>query len=349
MLHYWLVRWHYRLKKKPNTHLGTNSSVYTKNSASSSLYGFTTFTAPYQEITGTLLTGGQKWDDPDFDVPIGFNFKIYNDQNDTIVFSGGSFGTFDDPANDPVITLAAPMFEDLCDKAFDPNVDSEGDPGGTSAISYTTTGTVGSRTCVIQVKNAGFFGENDVNGTSTSVVNFQLWLYETTNDIEFRFGTTNILNPSDNLENPNGFLSGLAEDLDANSGLCTNSDVLYGPHNNPIKGLLNGVSNVITGQIQSGRVYRFARVNNFVGIDATVQLPEFSIYPNPARNTLFINGNQLSEAASVEFFDVTGKRVCSLPLKNQIDISAFKAGIYFMKICNAEKAVVFSNKLIIAD
>ena len=43
----------------------------------SNLYTFSTFTAPYVPITGASLTNGEKWDDLDFAVPLGFNFPLY--------------------------------------------------------------------------------------------------------------------------------------------------------------------------------------------------------------------------------------------------------------------------------
>ena len=108
--------------------------------------------------------------------------------------------SFDDLVNGNYLTTGSPIFEDLCDRAFNPNTDNEGDPGGISPISYTTTGIAGSRICKIQVSNAGFYGENNQNGTSVSFINYQLWLYETTNDIEFRYGSVSIQTPSLNFK-----------------------------------------------------------------------------------------------------------------------------------------------------
>ena len=185
--------------------------------------------------------------------------------------------------------LPPQYFEDLCDRAFLPMSSNEGDPGGISDISYSLTGTTGSRICMIQVNNAGFFGEIYANDTSKSFINFQLWLYEGTNDIEIHFGNVNIQNPNVNLANSMGFRCGLGEQVNLNSAANLSANVLSGISSSPLMvGLTSTLNEVVTGTIQSGRVYKFARVNpNATGIASSGIMQQFSLFPNPTSKMLY--------------------------------------------------------------
>jgi hypothetical protein len=319
--------------------------------APSNYYSFSTFTASYQNITGTIVSGGKKWDDLTDTIPVGFNFKLYDDQNDTIQFAGGSYFSFNDLLNGSYLTTGSPMLEDLCDRAYDPNVDTEGDPGGISNISYTTTGLPGNKICKIEVNNAGFYGENNANGTSVSSVNFQVWLYQSSNDIEFRFGATNIQNMPVNLTNSNGFICGLFDSLDYNTSLATKANMLNGIHSGPtMVGPNANFTDVITGTVQSGRVYKFSRNAMITSISQNPHFSNIHLYPNPAKDKLFINNiSQELNGSSVDFYDVTGQRIYSTRLSNEIDISSFSKGLYLVKVKTADGEVGLINKIIITN
>jgi hypothetical protein len=314
----------------------------------SPLYAFSTFTSPYNAISGTTVTGNQKWDDLSYGIPLGFNFTLYAQSGSNFIIGlGGQLFSFNNPDTDPYITLAAPMFEDLCDRAYDPNADSEGDPGGISHISYTTVGSPGSQICKIQVANAGFFGENDAFATSTSYVNFQIWLYETSNRIEFHYGNVNIQNPVDNLINgANGFVSGLADSVDVNTGNATSSNMLDGPYASPNVFPWNAnLTTYIAGAIDSGRVYRFDRV-----IATSLKINDLEtgiqIYPNPASDKLILKGVDLKNA-QITIYDVNGKINSGYAIgNNSVDVSGLKNGIYFLQIKSKDNTS--TRKIVIA-
>lgn len=68
------------------------------------------------------------------------------------------------------------------------------------------------------------------------------------------------------------------------------------------------------------------------------------IYPNPAQNTLHIQGNWDANA-TVQILDTLGKKLLSSSLQHEMDISNLPNGIYFVKFL--DKASVSSKKLII--
>ena len=338
-----------KISKKIKNTPTSERSVLT---APSNYYAFSTFTASYQAITGTSVTSaGTKWDEPTDTIHIGFNFKLYNAQNDSVQLQGGSYFSFDDLVNGNTLTTGSPMFEDLCDRAYNPNSDNEGDPGGISPITYTTTGTAGSRICKIQVSNAGFYPENNANSTSTSFVNFQVWLYETTNNIEFRYGSVSIQTPSLNLQNSTGFICGLMDSLDYNTSAAASANMLNGPYASPaMVGPNPNFTDVISGNITSGTVYKFTRNTLVTSISKVSVFGNISLFPNPAKDKLFISNisSELSNA-NIEFYDVAGKLIHTEKIASEINLSGFNKGIYFLKIKTATNQSAFINKIVITD
>ena len=73
-----------------------------------------------------------------------------------------------------------------------------------------------------------------------------------------------------------------------------------------------------------------------VGIETEIASSEFSIYPNPAEDVLTIELNAIGNK-TVEITNMNGQVVEKLNFsetKNQVSISNFQAGVYFVKIHN---------------
>jgi hypothetical protein len=339
-------------QNKAHKNLFGNSTARSVSSAMpvNPMYSFSTFTSAYNAISGTTVSGGQKWDDLNYTIPIGFTFTLYTQSSNSINIGwGGQLLTFNDPDVGPNVTFLAAIFEDLCDRAYDPNVDNEGDPGGVSPISYTTVGTAGNRICKIQIANAGFFGENDLYATSTSSVNFQMWLYETSNRIEFRYGSMNILNPSDNLYNGvTGFVTGLAESVDVSTGNSVSSNMLDGPYVNPnVVPWSSNIDTYVAGAVDNGRVYRFDRSVSASLSNIDPNEKEINIFPNPASTFITLSNVELNHAR-INIYDLCGKQIKldHSASNNTIDVSSLGNGTYFVHIADKEKVSV--RKLVIA-
>jgi hypothetical protein len=299
---------------------------------SSTLYTFSTFTAAYQTITGTSVTNGLKWDEPEHTISLGFPFKLYNKTAST--FNGGSYVTDDNAA--PLLTAASPFFEDLCDRSYTSS-SNEGDPGGVSPITYTVSGTVGNRIARIQISNAGFYGEIGTATLNPSFTNFQIWLYETSNIIEFRFGPTSISNLASNFTlGSQGFICGLFEDCDFTNS-PNNSNMLNGSVGSPTQtgfDLSNIPSTIpsITGQNNlNGRVYRFT----YNGLSTRIAFNElnevFTVYPNPVKEYITIKSNNANNINQVSVCDLNGKVILSEKAET-INLTNLVAGIYLLKI-----------------
>ncbi|WP_400080510.1 T9SS type A sorting domain-containing protein [Winogradskyella sp. R77965] len=70
----------------------------------------------------------------------------------------------------------------------------------------------------------------------------------------------------------------------------------------------------------------------------TNESPELSIYPNPAKDKVYILSN--SPIDSIEVYDILGKRVKMLKGINEVDVYDFNSGIYLFKIWIADKVQI---------
>ncbi len=119
-------------------------------------------------------------------------------------------------------------------------------------------------------------------------MNFQLWMYEGSNTVEFRYGPSSINNPAESFEGETGPQVSLLtsfnidlQQLDDNgyflSGNPVNPTVITLTPADPI------VLSYLQGMMPNGTVYRFLRqplsVEDFSQKD-------FQIYPNPASEYL---------------------------------------------------------------
>ncbi|MEI6852317.1 MAG: T9SS type A sorting domain-containing protein [Bacteroidota bacterium] len=89
--------------------------------------------------------------------------------------------------------------------------------------------------------------------------------------------------------------------------------------------------------VGNGAIFKFT---NTTGIkDNELSNEDITIYPNPAKTNLYING--LSTSAIVEVYNISGKLLLLKPLYDQtIDISSLETGLYFIKFTTKEGCVV---------
>lgn len=113
-----------------------------------------------------------------------------------------------------------------------------------------------------------------------------------------------------------------------NSGAVSNTDLIYSvgelfviPTNN---------NEINSGTIGSVSIIEF----NALSIDEIQTAEKFRFYPNPTKNTLFLEARNL-DLKSIWIYDATGKLVIKNSiLNNKVDVSALQTGIYLVKINN---------------
>jgi len=215
-------------------------------SVQSFLYNFSSFTDTYTELTGgTSLNEGEVWDDPFYFMPLAFPFLINGNEVGELEFYGGG-SLMRAPTEDPLVyNYIFPFEADLIDRGSFGNT-------SLSPISYTVEGTPGNRIQKMQFKNAGSYTEMDFNGTLDMYVNFQMWLYEGTNTIEFHFGPSFINDPDLFYDDYPGPLSGTA-DYNEDDDVITNAHFITGAAGNPS---LSEDPTFVIGTPSDGMVYR---------------------------------------------------------------------------------------------
>ena len=99
-------------------------------------------------------------------------------------------------------------------------------------------------------------------------------------------------------------------------------------------GDLTAMNAVLTGDVQ----------DTTLGVDEFSVETQISIYPNPVKNTLYINHQNLN-LDKVSLYDVFGKLVIDADQSHVVDVSQLNAGLYFVRIQVNDQALV--KKLII--
>jgi len=80
-----------------------------------------------------------------------------------------------------------------------------------------------------------------------------------------------------------------------------------------------------------GKLFFGAVCDNIAGIDDNI-LSKISVFPNPATDVITLSMPESVELQSIAVFDVLGSLVSNEIVNNQIDVSYFKQGVYFLTL-----------------
>lgn len=306
-------------------------------------YQFQKTTEAYQNLSNSIsLNNGTQWDEPDYQIDLGFTFHIFGNEINRLYMNDGMGSAFynlsledmDFSSLPSAVLIFSPLFTDLNDPCYSEgddygkNVRGEGDPGGCSNLSYLIEGDAGNRIFKFEWNNASLYGLNQM-----ATLNMQVWLYENGDVIEYRFGENNI--PAEFLEviTADGHLIPLIESI----SLTTESGVagiLSGDPANPTFQTLDATEidesaetlYGFTSMPASGTVYRF--VPDGVGIQDHNNI-HVTLSPNPVQDLLTISG---AENAQIQIFDILGNLVLSTTYTQPIAVSNLASGTYIVKV-----------------
>ncbi len=317
-------------------------------------YNFSVTNGTYSNLTeSTSLNNGMTWDDPQFQVPIGFSFEYFNTAITELFISGWGYGgelTTSESAEGTAPYLS-PFGSDLIDRGYDFFLDTI-TSGSLSNISYKLDGTAGSRVLKIEWNNAGFFSDIYDDFVSTDFVNFQLWLYEGSNDIEIHFGPSSITNPELSFDSLSGTYIGLFSSLNFDDyGETASGIALLGNPSSPTATNVStafSLNDYMNGAPSNGTIYKFSTGVNVGLLSHSTRSKDFSIYPNPSKDFIRISSNKINalDIQSVAIIDIKGqliKQVNSLT-DNKIDISDLNTGVYTVRITSNSE--IINKKLI---
>lgn len=292
-------------------------------------YSFSASQETYQPLSSaTSLNGNTIWYDEGYKIPLGFSFDMNGIKMDSVNIAQGNL-ICDEADNFPItgfIVFAAT----LQDRG------NLGDTASMSPVRYQVDGTPGNRIAKIEVWNAGFEDEETLYGTQDDSVNFQVWVYEATGVLEFRYGASRITNASDY------FILGVIAGYINAMEMDGSSKGIYFLSGDPAAPILDSVQNIATiaNALNSfpseGTVYKFSPLPTAVS-NIQRELTGISVYPTMCTGKLNVNSDY--KAVSYKLMSVEGKIVAEGNIKerlNEIDMSQVSTGVYFMHLYNAD-------------
>lgn len=314
-------------------------------------YTFSHLNQTYADLTGsTSLNNGVAWDDPDFTVPIGFNFEYFEETINTINITsdglGGLLKVGDCNGTSTSESLLFAYGADIIDRGYD-------GMASLSNVSYKTEGLIPNRICKIEWNNVGFYsGLTDANGNKIDYLNFQLWLYESTNVIEIHFGPKSITQPTIDFEGETGTFISLVDNVSCASQTINGHQMLLGgsPSNPDFYDNVYSLEDTIVyldGVIPANKVYRFTPAST-ASQEELNSIDGFSIVPNPADENfhLVLGEGLVDQVNNISILDINGKVLYSnLSPLEEISVSDLNPGIYFVRI-ETSSGSVFSEKLL---
>lgn len=308
-------------------------------------YTFSTSTQAYVPLSSaaTELLGSTGWDDTLFQVSIPFPVIFAGDTIPNLYMDtyGGFY--FNDAGGD-VYPFIFSYFDDYIDY-------------GKSKILKEITGASPNRIAKIEYQNLGFYTSGPAGLDSA---NFQVWIYEGSNKIEYHTGpnyTPNIV--FDGVDD--GIAIGLIYTEYYNNTINA-KDTCHFVYNssNSIKDTVLNI-NFTTEDISSyfdyfnygsfpenGRVFTFTPPQT-TGLQDVKNNISFSLYPNPTKGVLTL---QLPAApaddASFNILDLSGKKIRTVKINSQntsIDVAELSTGLYWGTYTDAKNkgAVKFSK------
>lgn len=288
---------------------------------------------PYQPLENPVsLSLGNPWDDPDYNMPIGFDFNFFGetitDLNIDDAFLGGIVSV-DGEADTAHLFIV--YGSDLIDRGY-------GSPTSQSEVRFQIEGEPGSRIFKLEWSNAGFYNEVVDFGENESYINVQLWLFEASQAIEIHFGDSIInpdYNPHDGLPGP---LIGLVEDFSYASGNIGALHAVFGEGDAPILETIGNdgidtLSTFLENHPSTGIVYRFnSPVSSVQETDKSV---EVKVFPSLVSQQVQIQVVNSDEEGLVRLVNLNGQvleqRVFSRG-RAELNLLDYSAGIYLIQV-----------------
>ena len=297
-------------------------------------YNFTTSQSAYTDLVApTSLNNGQVWDFDEFGpVSIPFPFSIHGQAINQFLFSDDDF---------VFLTPNADLEEETgvfyCSVSGAYIQDRTFSATSTSAISYKTEGQAGDRILKLEVKNAGLEdAESSGFDEDHFYLNFQVWLYERGNVIEYRYGNHNITDLEVLYDEVYVGLYNMPY-IFVLTGSTAQPDYLeFNLENNPPD---DDFYPILDAFPTSGTVYRFAPAST-AGVN-TFSKNAFTIFPNPTQADLHIV--KTDGTAAYEVYSILGSKVLSGTIdttNSTINVANLDKGVYLIKIGNAVKKFI---------
>ena len=290
-------------------------------------YEFSVFNDPYFDLAAPIsISNADVWDDPFYITSTGFEVTLFDVITNTVgIISPGSQVININEANPDTVQVLMPYMADIMNAS---------DTIAVSPISYQLEGPPGNAVFKLEWKDVGFYGEWNASNSYFNTTNFQLWLYQNTGVIEFRYGPNTIKSGSLLHFFGTGPLVLLGQNVAFDGSGWEGLWAVGGDPQNPtITAIPSGqqplAEQSLTGEPESGTVYRFAPV--VIGTQETLPIMQLSVWPSPANRELNIT---TLRGANYSIYNMQGQIMWSHTASStqmQIDISSWPAGSYCVK------------------
>lgn len=282
----------------------------------------------------TIILGNTGWDDELIPLTLDFAFSYKGEAvNDWILDTYGGIYINEQFLND---SMELPTIIGISGDYMD---------NGNSAIGYQITGAEGSRILKIEFSNVGFYSYEDETGLGLGNANYQIWLYEADNRIEYHVGP-NEVDPAliDFMDENTPVITGLCYEaadqlimhtINNNGGANTDSVYTFNP--NDVEETL--FLNLIYGPEYpaEGSVFSFTPPEPSAIKETAVQLIN-EIYPNPATDHFVLElKNAPAQGGQLSIATITGSIVATYAIqdsKTQIDLKGLAKGVYMVQYSN---------------
>lgn len=306
--------------------------AFTATQAQEFPYTLTIFEDDYVALDdATLVTGSLPWDDPQDTIPIGFDFLMFGQTSNYLNLGLGTGGILTTPEDSTGIDGIIVYGSDIIDVGYNTQT-------SVSTISYDVIGNFPTRIFILDWNNVGFFNEVANQGTSGNRVNFQLWLYEGTHDIEIRFGSNSIKSPELVHDFGAPFI-GFIKDLNDFDETVDAIWYLTGPPAEATVGMLDSVDGLyytefLSADPPNGTVYHFD--SGLVSVTETEDL-EVKVYPTVVDQMATIS---TPVQVNYELISITGKRIAQGQIaagKSQISLADQAQGMYILQLTDGAR------------
>jgi len=276
-------------------------------------YDLTSSTATYTVLTSATqaLENDSDWADLEtgFGAEAGFTFDVLGTSSkgllnfisaNLLISDGFDYYNYESPI--PFVFPSNLQFENRAQVAGNQP----------SVIQYKTEGDAGERIFKLEYSNVGFFVEQSALGTMDMFTNVQIWIYEGSNCIDYRYGPSNITDEELLYDGEPGFSAGLVaattEQLGKNE--YTYSIIVQGDPANPTAfEVENGDEDTpavsLDGFPAEGMVYTFCPESIDVSTKHLIRAAEWNIFPNPVKDNLVIDFRKETNG-QYEIFTIDG-------------------------------------------
>lgn len=145
--------------------------------ATAQSYDFNQTTNTYTPLSNAVALTDELWDDQEYDVDLGFTFELFDQEVSNIHLDVNGQLSVSTGTQDYSFGLFA---TDIVDGGFNT-------PDFTSIpVQYTIEGSAGDQIFKVQWEDAAIWGATEAS------LDFQIWMYESSGNVEIHFGENNI-------------------------------------------------------------------------------------------------------------------------------------------------------------